>query len=399
MLEMGFLAWAFPMGSALFALALTVIGRLHPLACAARWGAAGFALTTIAVTIDTLRPELPLAIVALAAPFHFLALALLLQAFLSRHRETIPVRVIAVVLAIGVAVHFLFQFVIPDVGMRVINSTAVATVLAVMALARLRGQTSHAIDRAAFALIVAMMLIHIGRLAPFIWDAAPYAVGSVWTESRDLVLFYIAAAFTSIVAALLLLIATGLDIIEHHMIASQVDPLTGISNRRALDSRIDDDREGRRRFGAVLMIDLDEFKQINDAHGHDGGDAVLVAVAQALERAVGGEGCLARVGGEEFALLVVRARAHRAGELATAAREAIATAVATEPCAGITVTASVGFAQRVPGEDLKTTLRRADVALYRAKADGRDRAVEADGETALYGRRAEDEAEERVAFG
>lgn len=148
------------------------------------------------------------------------------------------------------------------------------------------------------------------------------------------------------------------------------DPLTGLLNRRAfLNLAI-----GRTQVHRLMLIDIDHFKTINDRIGHDSGDDVLRTLAQAMQRIRPNGSLAVRLGGEEFALLVPMARHSEC------APDAILQAVRECPMPlGIRVTVSLGYAEGrlTSQEDWKRLYRLADAALYRAKADGRDRACRA----------------------
>ncbi len=152
--------------------------------------------------------------------------------------------------------------------------------------------------------------------------------------------------------------------LNHH---ATHDPLTGALNRRAFALLAEKQVAQAARTGrplAVLMMDLDHFKRINDTLGHSGGDATLcrfVAVAGDVLRA---EDVLCRFGGEEFVALLPHAEAAQAVAAAERLRLAFAATGAT---------VSIGVASLRPGEDLEDLLRRADAALYDAKRAGRDR--------------------------
>ena len=141
------------------------------------------------------------------------------------------------------------------------------------------------------------------------------------------------------------------------------DPLTGLRNRRFLLQSL----ERGSGWDAVLFVDLDEFKAINDGHGHDVGDAVLVEVARRLEEVAGSGDVVARIGGDEFVIVLDGAGAAEAA--AERIRAAIGTPIAIDS-GELTVTVSVGVAVGGGGDD---ALDRADAAMYRAKRGGRNR--------------------------
>jgi diguanylate cyclase (GGDEF)-like protein/PAS domain S-box-containing protein len=160
-------------------------------------------------------------------------------------------------------------------------------------------------------------------------------------------------------------------------LASQAatDPLTGLANHRAFFERLYADVERARRHGrplSLVIIDLDLFKLVNDAHGHPTGDRVLVEVAERLSALTRAEDTLARVGGEEFAWLLPESDAHAAWAAAERARLAISTKLFTG--AG-RVTMSAGIAALAPGGSVNELVHAADAALYWAKAEGRDACV------------------------
>lgn len=158
---------------------------------------------------------------------------------------------------------------------------------------------------------------------------------------------------------------------------SDHDMLTGLLGRRPMEQRLRAETQRQRRLGgrfAMLSIDIDHFKQVNDRFGHAAGDAVLVRVAQTLHAAAREVDSVARMGGEEFCVLLPGA--DRAGAEVVAARMLDAVRSLRHPEARdlAPVTVSIGLAV-VDGraEMLQTVQRRLDQALYGAKAAGRDR--------------------------
>jgi diguanylate cyclase (GGDEF)-like protein len=162
--------------------------------------------------------------------------------------------------------------------------------------------------------------------------------------------------------------------------ATRTDALTGMFNRRHLEERLAGLLAAARRHRepvAVLMIDVDHFKSINDSMGHAGGDAVLRAIAERLTRNIRLEDVAGRWGGEEFLVLGATTDAAAAGLLGERIRRTVAGGpITVEGVGDRDVTVSVGCAAGL--EDAETLLRRADAALYEAKSAGRNRTVVAE---------------------
>ena len=163
---------------------------------------------------------------------------------------------------------------------------------------------------------------------------------------------------------------------------ARTDPLTGLANRRAFFETAPRLLGGARRSGrrvAAAMLDIDHFKRINDTFGHDQGDRVLSGLGRLLAAQMREGDLLARLGGEEFGLLCVLGD----GEDATAPFERLCQIVrAADLLPGLTVSVSIGVGVCAAGgaeTSLHDLLKAADAALYRAKADGRDRVALTDG--------------------
>jgi diguanylate cyclase (GGDEF)-like protein len=161
--------------------------------------------------------------------------------------------------------------------------------------------------------------------------------------------------------------------------ASTRDSLTGLFNRRHFCERLETELAYARRHRikvAVMMVDLDYFKSINDGVGHAGGDAVLRGVAQALLRSVRVEDVVARYGGEEFALLVRVDSSSGVSAFAERIRERIEALRVSFAEKTLSVTASIGVAEAAelgPTAGALDVLARADRRLYEAKRNGRNR--------------------------
>lgn len=164
--------------------------------------------------------------------------------------------------------------------------------------------------------------------------------------------------------------------IEAHISRSLTDPLTGLPNRREFNQRLEERMSAwhrRREPFALLMIDVDHFKNLNDRHGHLVGDQVLATVARTIRGAVRVEDAVARYGGEEFAVLLPSITLDQAAIVAEKIREMISRTVIEHDAQSIHVTISGGLAAIVTGDTAESIIQKADEALYAAKASGRNR--------------------------
>ncbi len=154
---------------------------------------------------------------------------------------------------------------------------------------------------------------------------------------------------------------------------ARTDPLTGALNRKGLAdelTRIVRLGEGQTFPMSLVFIDIDHFKRINDAHGHDTGDKVIRGLAQLVRSAVQRDDLFARWGGEEFLLVFRDTPGLKGGDIAERLRDRVARHAWPEQ---LQVTCSFGVAEWHRGEDLDDGIKRADEAMYRAKQQGRDR--------------------------
>jgi diguanylate cyclase (GGDEF)-like protein len=161
---------------------------------------------------------------------------------------------------------------------------------------------------------------------------------------------------------------------------SREDSLTGVANRRHFDERLAIEIARAERYQhplCLLLVDLDHFKRINDSAGHASGDAVLRLAARTMAANARATDFVARIGGEEFAVLLPEQDFSGAFAAAENLRALIAGLDTTDVAPNLRVTASIGLAAWRPGEGRDALLRRTDAALYAAKNAGRDRVVAA----------------------
>ncbi len=239
-----------------------------------------------------------------------------------------------------------------------------------------RGRAEPLVSRipAVFMLFAhgALYLLRTPILAFLPWTNQSQIFSSVWLT----VLSFEALLFTISIAFILLAMAKERTELRHKT-AALIDPLTGIANRRAFLEQASEllSRESNPvRPWAVLLMDLDHFKSINDRFGHAIGDQILRIFAETTQDKLGPQDLIGRLGGEEFAIVLRDANREKALAIAERIRTTFAEAAATVDGCAVYSTVSVGVVvQEGPSADISTVLSQADQALYYAKARGRNR--------------------------
>jgi len=257
--------------------------------------------------------------------------------------------------------------------------TACMLILAIDAI-RPRNRTADLAEWAMIGALAIFILFEISLVATQLAALYRPDFRPVWT---GLYLIGIMPVFIANGVAAVTLLASDLAARLRTLAAN--DPLTGVLNRRGFhDAALRAVANGRRQRQsiAVAIADIDHFKSINDRYGHTAGDRTLHFISGCLTRGLRGGDVVGRIGGEEFALLLIDS----SGEQAADAMERIRTEIAagfSEDGAPLPVTASFGVAAIPPGsapseQMLAEALDRADRALYRAKVGGRNRTTLAD---------------------
>jgi len=190
-------------------------------------------------------------------------------------------------------------------------------------------------------------------------------------------MFTQAIAVTALVGAFLTLIMS--DLIEDHYHNSVVDPLTGVYNRRFFEE------QAQKVIGftqnsqnGIIVVDIDDFKYINDTYGHAVGDEVLVNFAKVVAKIVRSSDIVARFGGEEFVILQPSSNIDETQKLAERLCDEVSKCVIETQAGMVTVTASFGVSSLSSPADLNKCLELADTAMYSAKATGKNRVVVAE---------------------
>jgi diguanylate cyclase (GGDEF)-like protein len=157
---------------------------------------------------------------------------------------------------------------------------------------------------------------------------------------------------------------------------ASTDPLTGAFNRRAFFHTSEEICRVATEIGtavSAIMLDVDHFKRVNDEYGHDVGDAVLKGIAQEISHV--DDAVFGRLGGEEFALVLDQCAPDEAEEISEGLRSVIEALSFPSPRGDVSLTCSFGVASFRTGDTVDAMLKRADLALYEAKAGGRNRVV------------------------
>lgn len=237
------------------------------------------------------------------------------------------------------------------------------------------GRNEHLVSRwpAIFMLFAhgSLFLLRTPLVASLPWAPTSKMYGSVWLT----VLSFEALLFTISIAFILLAMAKERTELQHKT-ASLIDPLTGVANRRAflLDSEQLARRHAARPCGvAVLLIDLDHFKVINDKFGHAVGDRVLEVFAQNVRQCVRHGDLIGRLGGEEFAVVLYDVNAEGARSTAELIRSSFDATAREVDGHAVAATVSVGYVYfEGAALDVSGLLAQADQALYFAKERGRN---------------------------
>lgn len=183
-------------------------------------------------------------------------------------------------------------------------------------------------------------------------------------------------AFFLLIFAVAIVAAIAIDRQEELRVESFTDPLSGLLNRRGFNTRLDSALREAGEQGspiALIVADLDHFKEVNDRFGHAVGDDAIVSFADCLRGVAGDDHIVGRMGGEEFAILLRGADLRMARLFAEGLRASFAGLEVPGLPAGYRLSASFGVATLQQDEDWEDLLKRADRALYRAKAEGRDK--------------------------
>ncbi|QGM07441.1 GGDEF domain-containing protein [Stenotrophomonas maltophilia] len=335
-------------------------------------------LLTLGVTLLALRPCLPLAPAILAGNAAMAGCAVLMLRGVALHLEQpLPLWRPLLMAAAFMACILAFLELWPDLGVR-LQVFSVFTLLVDGWIAWLLLRHAPVQQRTSCRLAAAVFLAEAALYAVRLFlPVAPDAGEDIMRTGTPMFVTYIAGVMLELArcfAMVLLLVERMLVDLRR---AARTDGLTGLLNRSAVLADGQAQLQRSRRQGrplALLLVDVDHFKQINDRWGHLAGDQVLRHFASVLQQSTQGRThLLGRYGGEEFVLVLAGSTQGEAMAWAAAIRTALQQKPARLGTGPVTVTASIGLAMDDGQGDLSTLLAAADAALYRAKAEGRDR--------------------------
>jgi len=272
----------------------------------------------------------------------------------------------------------LFVYPVPSMRWRTVTVSAVFCLqmcTAVYALLDVNPprRRSQLLTAAAYGLLACVLAVRVLYEGLSI-DVLPHAFAST---PMQVVVFAIAAVFPTVATLGFVLMCSDR---LHQELERQatIDPLTGISNRRTLGelaARAIASAHRHRRRLAVVLVDADHFKRINDVYGHEVGDEALQIIAATLQCVVRGEDLFGRLGGEEFVIVMPDADETAARAGAERLRHAIEQVELMARHRRVPLRISIGVAVLDEGDDFASLLRRADQAMYAAKRGGRNRVM------------------------
>ncbi|MAW82416.1 MAG: hypothetical protein CMI63_19435 [Parvularcula sp.] len=292
------------------------------------------------------------------------------------YRSSAPSRLYAAVFVIHV---FLYDWSLTANGAGWMSSFIAnfgCGVIFTIGLVAIRGHTPRKIDKLVFWLYAISCFQGFARPVVLLYASG----GSLSPENFDQALFVMMLHFIvgacAVMFGMALLVACSTEIIEDLRHNSVTDRLSGIYNRRGFEDIAERALRERKEneFVAVILADIDHFKQVNDTKGHAYGDMVIAELGALFTEYADRDRIAGRIGGEEFAMMVMGEPIHAVKDLAEALRRDFGRLrIDADSGEEGAFTASFGVALRQPGESLLSVIARADEALYLSKELGRDR--------------------------
>ena len=232
---------------------------------------------------------------------------------------------------------------------------------------------SHRVDLVLVAVLLIQTLLSISRIVRVEISDLDLSTHSAFKSSQFASSMQTENAIFAILIGLALFARYSVTLVMQLQRLAETDPLTGLFNRRAFETKVQAVRVAAAPLPSGLIIcDIDYFKSVNDCHGHEIGDRTLKAFARLLQREAPETAICARLGGEEFCILIAGMDSEATRLLAVHLRGAVERLRVATSTGSLKLTASFGFCQLDPGDDMWTALAAADAAVYQAKNDGRN---------------------------
>lgn len=305
-----------------------------------------------------------------SAVFYSGSVLLTAAALLHRYGRSFPALAYLAALGLIVLAISYFSYVHSDLTVRIYIQNISYGVIFTAAAWRLRHLArGRRVDRLLFVILLLLGLHFLPRTLLTVGLAAPRGLNA-FANSWFWQTLQLCLGLFGTSLALAILAVTAVDILEEVSRERDVDMLTGVLNRRGFE---DSFARTTVRAGALIVLDIDRFKRINDAFGHGAGDAVLREVGEVLRQAARGSDLIGRLGGEEFAVFLPGISLAEAYARAEALRLAISRHHFPLPGDLASVTASFGVSELQPHDRFDGLYGRADRLLYVAKSGGRNR--------------------------
>lgn len=340
------------------------------------WIALGYTAALAAYVINSTRTSAtPIGLIFFSASLFWIFSFAIAKAIHVRCNAVFPNILTALILVAAIAAFILLTFVAPDISLRSMMINVVAGILLAMSLPPLWKAGGTVIDRALFGVIATVAATFVVRVVIVFILLGLTLTEQGYAQSTYAWIFHFTSGISALALAVVLLFAAGNDMVLHFYGKSNRDPLTGLLNRRGLKGSFNA-RPGQNLDAifvrSMILFDVDHFKQVNDRYGHAAGDKVLQRIAKTASGLCQENSQIARIGGEEFAILTDWISVETAQLLAQHICDSLRFLAHPELDSSQKVTASFGLAVITDADTLNQAMDRADQALYHAKRNGRN---------------------------